>query len=84
MGTPDGVGQYTHFTGSGGSSIYWSPATGAHEVQGAIRAKWAALGWEQGRLGYPLTDEYAVPVGRESDFGGGRLTWNSQTGTVSG
>ncbi|WP_437773801.1 choice-of-anchor D domain-containing protein [Arthrobacter sp. KNU40] len=84
MGTPDGVGQYTHFTGSGGSSIYWSPATGAHEVQGAIRAKWAALGWEQGRLGYPLTDEYAVPLGRESDFGGGRLTWNSQTGTVSG
>ncbi|WCI09163.1 hypothetical protein PJ267_04770 [Arthrobacter sp. OVS8] len=78
------MGRYNHFSGSRGSSIYWSPATGAHAVQGAIRAKWASLGWERGRLGYPLTDEYAVPVGRESAFRGGRLTWNSRTGVVSG
>ncbi|GAB16036.1 hypothetical protein ARGLB_105_00010, partial [Arthrobacter globiformis NBRC 12137] len=44
---------YSHFSGSGGASIYWSPKTGAHEVHGAIRAKWAALGWEKGPLGYP-------------------------------
>ena len=84
LGTADGVGRYNHFSGSRGSSIYWSPATGAHAVQGAIRTKWASLGWERGRLGYPLTDEYAVPVGRESAFRGGRLTWNSRTGVVSG
>jgi hypothetical protein len=81
--TPDQVGRYTHFTGSGGASIYWSPKTGAHEVHGAIRAKWAALGWEKGRLGYPVTDEFAVPGGRESDFRGGRLVWKARTGVVS-
>jgi uncharacterized protein with LGFP repeats len=26
-------------------------------VHGAIRDKWAALGWERGVAGYPLTDE---------------------------
>ena len=36
--TPDGVGRYVHFSGSGGSSIYWTPTTGAHDVQGEIRA----------------------------------------------
>ena len=36
--TPDGVGRYNHFQGG---SIYWTPATGAHEVHGAIRGQWA-------------------------------------------
>lgn len=81
-GTPDGVGRYMHFTGKNGASIYYTPSTGAHAVQGAIRAKWASLGWETSRLGYPVTDEYSVPVGRESEFRGGRLTWNSQTKVV--
>jgi hypothetical protein len=83
-GTPDGVGRYSHFSGSGGASIYWSPKTGAHEVHGAIRTKWAALGWEKGPLGYPVTDEYSVPGGRESDFRGGRLVWKARTGVISG
>ncbi|MCZ2403459.1 choice-of-anchor D domain-containing protein [Paenarthrobacter sp. Z7-10] len=83
-GTPDGVGRYNHFSGSGRSSIYWTPATGAHSVQGAIRNKWASQGWEKGPLGYPVTDEYSVPIGRESDFRGGSLVWNSHTGVVSG
>jgi hypothetical protein len=82
--TPDRVGRYTHFSGSGGASIYWSPKTGAHEIHGAIRTKWASLGWEKGRLGYPVTDEYSVPGGRESDFRGGRLVWTARTGVVSG
>lgn len=29
-----------------GGSIYWSPATGAHFVKGAIRDRWGSLGWE--------------------------------------
>jgi uncharacterized protein with LGFP repeats len=81
---PDRVGRYNHFSGSGGSSIYWSPTTGAHYVRGAIRARWAALGWEQGRLGYPVKDEYAVPGGRASDFRHGRLVLNTKTGVVTG
>ncbi|WP_306911992.1 choice-of-anchor D domain-containing protein [Arthrobacter sp. B3I9] len=84
MRTLDGVGRYNQFAGSNGSSIFWSPATGAHEVRGAIRARWAALGWERSSLGYPVSDEYSVPEGRASDFRNGRLVWNSKTGAVSG
>ncbi len=86
LGTPDGIGRYNHFSGPsvGGASIYYTPATGAHEVHGAIRATWASLGWEQGPLGYPVTDEYSVPLGRESDFSRGRLVWNARTGAVTG
>jgi len=40
---PDGAGRYRHYQGG---SIYWSSATGAHEVHGDIRGKWASLGWE--------------------------------------
>lgn len=53
--TPDGVGRYNHFQNG---SIYWTPATGAHEVLGAIRERWAELRWESGVLGYPV----AAPV----------------------
>ena len=64
--TPGGIGRYSHFTNA--RSIYWAPSTGAHLIQGAIRAKWASLGWERGRLGYPSTDEYVVTGGRRNDF----------------
>jgi hypothetical protein len=50
--TVDGVGRLNHFERG---SIYWHPHSGAHEVHGAIRDKWAALGWE--RFGYPTCDE---------------------------
>lgn len=83
-GTPDKVGRYNHFSGSNGSSIYWTPATGAQDVRGVIRAKWAALGWETGRLGYPTRGQYLVSVGRATDFQHGRLIWNRLTKGVSG
>jgi hypothetical protein len=56
--TPNGKGKYNHF--QNGWSIYWSPASGAHEVHGQIRDKWAALGWENSRLGFPTTDAVAT------------------------
>ncbi|WET80718.1 PQQ-dependent sugar dehydrogenase [Amycolatopsis sp. QT-25] len=59
-GTPDGVGRYNHFSRVG--SIYWTPSTGAYEVHGWIRERWAAVGWENG-LGYPTTDETWTPNG---------------------
>ena len=40
-------GWFNHFQGG---SIYFSNATGAQIVKGAIRDKWAAQGWETGRL----------------------------------
>lgn len=78
-GTPDGVGRFQHYRGGG---IYWTPATGAHEVHGAILERWRATGWELGPLGYPITDEYAVNLGRQSDFQRGFLRWTAPTGVV--
>ena len=79
-GTPDGIGRYNHLQGG---SVYWSPATGAHEVHGAIGDAWAVQGWETGTLGYPTSDEYPVPGGRRSDFSGGSLFWDATTGMVT-
>jgi hypothetical protein len=64
-----------------GGSIYWSPATGAHSVSGAIREAWIAQGWERGRLGYP--DFPMSCYGSEcwQTFQGGRITWSAATGT---
>jgi len=79
--TPDGVGRYNHF--SNGGSIYWSPSTGAHEVYGAIRQRWAALGWELSYLGYPTSGEFSISGGRRSNFQYGYITWSSTTGQVT-
>ena len=74
-----------HF--SNGASIYWSPATGAHAVQGAIRGEYAALGWEHG-LGYPTGDMFCGlgNGGCGQFFQGGAIYWSPGTGAhaVSG
>ena len=62
--TPDGRGRYNHFDGGGGSSVYWTPATGAQAVLGEVRQAWARTGWEAGPLGYPVTGEVRTPDGR--------------------
>lgn len=79
--TPDGVGRFNHFQGG---SIYWTPATGAHEVHGAILDLWAGMGWETSFLGYPLTDELhtADGVGRFTDFQGGQIAWSPDLGAA--
>jgi hypothetical protein len=78
---PDGVGYFRHYKGG---SIYWSPGTGAHEVHGLIRAKWAAMGWERSFLGYPRTDEKTgqdpKQEGRYNHFQRGSIYWHPQTG----
>jgi uncharacterized protein with LGFP repeats len=83
-GTPDGIGRYNHFNGQGGwpASIYWTPSTGAHEIHGAIRAKWASMSWERGPLGYPTSDEFGVTGGRRSNFQHGNITWIAAAGTL--
>ncbi|MBO3743261.1 LGFP repeat-containing protein [Actinoplanes flavus] len=80
MTTPDGVGRYNHF--ERGGSIYWTPATGAHPVYGAIRSQWAAKGWERGCLRYPIADEADTPGGggRYQLFQGGTMYWTSNGG----
>jgi len=78
-GTPDGVGRFNHFQGG---SIYWTPETGAHEVHGDIRQKWADMGWERSFLGYPISDEldWGCDGGRVSYFQGGAIYWTPRRG----
>jgi uncharacterized protein with LGFP repeats len=78
--TADGVGRFNNFQNG---VIYWTPATGAHEIQGVILNKWIALSRESGVLGYPTSDELADPVGRRSNFQNGYVVWNSSTGVAT-
>ncbi|PWB93673.1 hypothetical protein [Methylosinus sporium] len=86
--TPDTVGRYNHFRaihspGKPEASIYWTPQTGAVEIYGAIRQKWADMGWERSALGYPITAEYQEHQGapiRRQDFQRGSLWWSPATG----
>jgi len=61
VGTPDGAGRFTHYTGG---SIYWHPDTRAWSIRGSIRDSWQRTGWESGPLGFPTTDETVTPDGR--------------------
>jgi hypothetical protein len=78
--TPDGTGRFNVFEHG---SIYWTPQTGAHEVRGSIRDKYAETGWEAGPLGYPTSDEHDVAGGRASDFQHGTITWDSTSGSTT-
>jgi hypothetical protein len=66
-----------------GGFIYWSPATGAQSVRGAIRGFYAANNYEGGVLGYPKTEETSVKNGVRQDFEGGKVYWNALGGPTS-
>ena len=71
----------SHFDGG---DIYWSAATGAHELHGAILQEWIQGGWfGSPDMGLPTTDETSTPDnrGRFNRFqGGGAIYWTSGTG----
>ncbi len=75
--TPQRFGRFNHFQHG---SIYWSPATGAHEIRGGIRHHWAEIGWENSTLGFPTTDEFAIPGGVTQHFERGSMYWSAATG----
>lgn len=81
--TSDGIGRYNHFQKG---SVYWTPATGAHEVYGSIRARWAELRWEHGLLGYPIAGPRDEIRNRDrflvGEFQGGRIEINLTTQRV--
>ena len=77
--TPNGTGHYEHFQGG---SVYWSAASGAHSVSGAIRDRWGASGWENGPLGFPTSEPYGTSAGQTQDFQGGRISWTGTGGAV--
>ncbi|MGM7778281.1 polysaccharide deacetylase family protein [Arthrobacter sp. KNU-44] len=66
-----------------GGQIHWSPATGAHITRAAIDAAWASQGWENGRLGYPTSEEYASAGGSiTQNYQGGLITWSPTRGAT--
>ncbi len=91
---PDQVGFRRHYKHG---SIYWHPDTRANMIFGSIRKLWSNPhreelkegetggrdGWEQGLLGYPLTDETATPdhVGAYSHFQRGSIYSHPVLGT---
>jgi hypothetical protein len=77
--TPDGLGRFNDFTGN--RSIYWTPETGAHAVEGAIRQAWLNLGGAADMLGFPTTDELIDSTGlRVQSFQGVSLAWTAEKG----
>ncbi len=70
-------------------TVYWSAATGAHDISGVVAARWAAQRWEAGPLGYPTTDTVCGLHGGgcfqhfqtgsifSSTVGGARVVWGA-------
>jgi LGFP repeat len=50
---PDGYGRFARYVNG---SIYWTPATGAHALRGAVDSAYRA-GTTAATLGYPITDD---------------------------
>jgi uncharacterized protein with LGFP repeats len=78
--TPDGGGYFVRFQGG---DVYWSPATNAQVVRGAIRDAWLAAGGSGGYLGYPTTSDAVAAGGKGAfvRFQGGDVYWSPSTGT---
>ena len=58
-----------------------APATGAQDIYGAIRTRWAEWGWERGTLGFPIEPEHdRSGGGRIQAFERGTVEWTSEGG----
>jgi uncharacterized protein with LGFP repeats len=74
-----GGGVYQRFQGG---TAYWSPASGAHALCGAFLEAYATTGYENGSLGYPVSDEHPVTGGLRVDFQRGFVEWSAATGAL--
>ena len=63
--------------------IYYSKATGAHELFGPMLAGYRRLGGPVSRLGFPTTGVQARRDGFRTKFQGGVVYTNPGTGTCS-
>lgn len=61
-------------------SIFWLRTFGAHYVHGAIRDKYASLGWDGSYLGHPITDELSNGGLRYNNFENGTIHWTATAG----
>ncbi|WP_062736183.1 S8 family serine peptidase [Kocuria turfanensis] len=64
-------------------AIYWTAATGAHWVHGAVRGAWNRSGGVGGHLGYPRSGERGDGAGGvHQSFQRGRTVWSPGTGAA--
>ena len=67
-----------------GGAIYWSPLSGAYALRnGAILNAWRAAGAENGKLGFPTSDEFDIPGGTQQNFQLGHITVKGDAVEVS-
>jgi uncharacterized protein with LGFP repeats len=64
-------------------AVYWSPASGAEPVTGAIYKAWGSLGFERGALGLPTSAEIQEPQWIVQNFQHGTLNFDREKGTVT-
>ncbi|MGH3634106.1 MAG: N-acetylmuramoyl-L-alanine amidase [Mycobacterium sp.] len=77
-----GAGSARYATFAKGA-MYWSEATGATPVTGAIYDAWASLGYEHGALGLPTSGEIQEPLWIMQNFAHGTLNFNRLSGRVT-
>ena len=68
-----GGGCYQNYQGG---AIIWSPPTGARISIGAIRAAWASTNFENGALGYPVTNEECAGGACNQSYQRGVISWS--------
>jgi uncharacterized protein with LGFP repeats len=73
----------TTFSASDKPVIFWTPATGARVVRGAINAAWDKLGGSAGTLGVPADDEMYRGNVVSQKFTGGELSFDSKEKTFT-
>jgi uncharacterized protein with LGFP repeats len=72
-------GQWASFQGG---AVYYSKATGAHEIHGPIKSLWSSLGAYDSWLGYPTSDAQTGPGYYRSDFVNGYIIFDGTTATT--
>ncbi len=72
---PASFGRVQYF--GDGKAIYWSGATGAHEVHGQILKTYQQEGAEKSCLGFPISDEEGSRDNRVNRFENGRIEWKA-------
>lgn len=75
--TPNGLGLFNRFEKANGHIYRKKTATEAFAVYGLIMGKYGAMSYENGVLGFPVTDELDTynKTGRYNHFEGGSIHW---------
>jgi uncharacterized protein with LGFP repeats len=79
----EGAGDRARYVTFTKGAMYWSPATGAQPITGAIYDAWASLSYERGPLGLPTSAEIQEPLQITQNFQHGTLNFERLTGNVT-